>query len=106
MFVLGNVLIGSARVLDLLLQLYLYILLGRAICSWVNADPRNGIVRFLYAATEPPLRLIRRVLPRSLRFSPIDIAFLVLFVLVVFLRYAIVPSIAQLGIQLGGGQPY
>jgi YggT family protein len=54
MFVLGNMLIGLARVLDVLLQLYLYILLGRAICSWVNASPRNPIVQFLYRVTEPP----------------------------------------------------
>jgi YggT family protein len=104
MFVLGNMLIGLARVLDVLLQLYLYILLGRAICSWVNASPRNAIVRFLYMATEPPLRLIRRVLPMNLRYSPIDIAFLVLLALVIFLRWGVVPSIAQLGVQLGGGQ--
>jgi YggT family protein len=106
MFVLGNMQIGAARVLDGLLQLYFYILVGRAVCSWVNADPRNGIVRFLYLVTEPPLRLVRRVLPASLRYSPIDIAFLLLFVLVVFVRYAIVPSIAQLGIELGGGRGY
>jgi YggT family protein len=102
MFVLGNVLIGGARVLDLLLQLYFYILVGRAICSWITADTRNPIVRFLYVATEPPLRLIRRVLPATLRYSPIDIAFLVLVVLVVFVRWAIVPSILEVGIQLGG----
>lgn len=104
MFVFGNMLIGLARVMDLVLQLYLFVLLGRAICSWVQASPRNPIVQFLYMATEPPLRVIRRLLPMSARYFPIDLAFLVLVLAVIFLQWALVPSIAQLGVQLGGGR--
>jgi hypothetical protein len=40
----------------------------------------------------------------NLRYFPIDIAFLVLVGIVIFLQYGIVPSIGQLGAQLGGGQ--
>jgi len=100
MFVLGNVLIGLARALEMALQLYLFILIGRAIISWVNADPRNPIVRFLVMATEPPLRLIRRMLPASLRYFPLDIAFLVLLGIVIFAQYAVVQSLFDLGIRL------
>ena len=46
-----------------LLDIYIYIIIGRAICSWVNADPYNPIVRFLYKATEPLLYRARRLLP-------------------------------------------
>jgi YggT family protein len=104
MFVLGNVLIGLAGALGPALQIYLYVLLGRAIVSWVNADPRNPIVRFLAAATDPPLRLIRRLLPVGLRYFPLDIAFLVLFGLVIFAQYAVVDTLFQLGRRLGGGR--
>jgi YggT family protein len=100
MFVLGNVLIGLARALEMALQLYLFILIGRAIISWVNADPRNPIVRFLVMATEPPLRLIRRMLPASLRYFPLDIAFLVLLGIVIFAQYAVVQSLFDLGMRL------
>jgi YggT family protein len=100
MFVLGNVLIGLARALEMALQLYLFILIGRAIISWVNADPRNPIVRFLVMATEPPLRLIRRMLPASLRYFPLDIAFLVLLGVVIFAQYAVVQSLFDLGMRL------
>lgn len=100
MFVLGNVLIGLARALEMALQLYLFILIGRAIISWVNADPRNPIVRFLVMATEPPLRLIRRMLPASLRYFPLDIAFLVLLGIVIFAQYAVVQSLFDLGARL------
>jgi YggT family protein len=100
MFVLANVLIGVAKVLDMVLQAYTFVLIGRAIVSWVDADPRNGIVRFLIMATEPPLRLIRRLLPASLRFFPLDIAFFVLFGLVIFLQYALVQSLFDVAVRL------
>ena len=47
MFILGNILIGLGRVLFYFFQFYMIVLLGRAIVSWVSADPRNAIVRFL-----------------------------------------------------------
>jgi len=99
-FVLGNILIGLARVLGSLLWLYMWLLIGRAIISWVNADPRNAIVRFLIMVTDPPLWVIRRMLPTSLRYFPLDIAFLVLFGLVVFAQYAVVQTLEDLGHRL------
>jgi YggT family protein len=63
MFVLGIALEQVARLIDLLAWLYFLILLGRVICSWVQADPFNPIVRFLWMATEPVLAPIRRVIP-------------------------------------------
>jgi len=92
-FVLANVLIGLAKVLDMVLWLYWWILLARAITSWVSADPRNPIVSFLYAITEPPLRFIRRRLPTSLRYFPLDVAFLVLLGIIIFAQYGIVASL-------------
>lgn len=100
MFVFGNILIGFARVLDMFLTLYFWLLIGRAIVSWVNADPRNGIVRFLIMATDPPLWVIRRLLPRSLRYFPLDIAFLVLLGIVIFAQYALVQSLLEMGVRL------
>ena len=74
--------------------IYQWVLIARAITSWVSADPRNPIVSFLYAATEPPLRADPARLPASLRYFPLDIAFLVLFALVIFAQYGIVQSLA------------
>jgi YggT family protein len=96
----GNVLQGIAAALSFGLQAYSFVLIGRAIVSWVDASPRNPIVQFLYMATEPPLRAIRRLLPMSLRYFPLDIAFLVLFGLVIFLQYAVVQSLFDLGARL------
>ena len=100
MFVFGNIVIGFASVLDMMLTIYMWLLIGRAIVSWVNADPRNPIVRFLIMVTDPPLRVIRRMLPSSLRYFPLDIAFLVLFGLVIFARFAVVQSLVDFGQRL------
>jgi YggT family protein len=111
MLLLANLLGGLGWTLYWFLQLYTWVLIARAVVSWVNADPHNFIVSFLYAATEPPLRLIRRRLPTSLRYFPLDIAFLVLFGLVLFAQYGIVQSLVDyaavlrreaIGFGLGG----
>ncbi|HEY7513046.1 MAG TPA: YggT family protein, partial [Vicinamibacteria bacterium] len=100
MFLVANVLIGIARALEMALQLYIFVLIGRAIVSWVNADPRNAIVQFLVMATDPPLRIIRRLLPASLRYFPLDIAFLVLFGIIIFAQYAVVQSLLDVALRL------
>jgi YggT family protein len=105
MFLLANILVGLGHVLDMVLTLYLWILIGRAIISWVNADPRNGIVRFLRMVTDPPVEMIRRRLPRNLRYYPLDIAFLVLVGLVVFAKYAVVQTLFDVAVRVRGQAP-
>ena len=100
MFVLGNILMGLGVVLQNLLWFYSLILLARAVVSWVNADPRNPIVQFLAMATEPLLRIIRRMLPTNLRYFPIDIAFLVLLAIVLFSQYAVAKTLIDIGVRL------
>ena len=100
MLLVANVLAGLGWALYWFLQLYTWILIARAVVSWVSADPRNPIVSFLHAATEPPLRLIRRRLPTSLRYFPLDVAFLVLFGLVIFAQYGIVQTLVDYAVVL------
>ena len=102
MFILGNILRGLGEVLRYFLWFYMWVLVARAVVSWVSADPRNAIVRVVVQATEPPLRVIRRLLPASLRYFPIDVAFLVLLALVVFAQYAVAQSLIDIGIRLRG----
>jgi YggT family protein len=92
---LANVLMGLGQVLYWVLEIYKWVLIARAVISWVNADPRNAIVAFLTAVTEPLLRIVRRRLPMSLRYFPLDIAFLVLFGLVIFAQYGLVQNLVD-----------
>ena len=59
-------------IVGLVFQVYIFIVIARALISWVNPDPYNPIVRFLYSATEPVLALMKRYLP--LQFSGIDLS--------------------------------
>ena len=51
------------NLLHLAITIYIWIIIIRALISWVSPDPFNPVVRFLYQATEPVLRPIRRSLP-------------------------------------------
>jgi len=71
-----------AGVVDLLLNVYMYLIIGRAIISWVNPDPYNPIVNFLYTATEPVMRIARKIIPPiggTLDISPIIVLLLIYF---------------------------
>jgi YggT family protein len=82
------------QVVDLVFTLYTYIVIGRAIISWVNPDPYNPIVRFLHNATDPVLDRMRRVLP--LQFSGIDFTPIVLLMGLFIVKQALLQFIIQL----------
>ena len=98
MFVISNLLIAAATILDIGLSLYMWIIIGRAIVSWVNADPYNPIVRFLHSATEPVLSQIRGRVPMS--YSGIDFSPILVILAIVFLRAFVVQTLFQLAHRL------
>ncbi|MCD6186716.1 MAG: YggT family protein [Desulfuromusa sp.] len=76
-----NVLIVAiARIIDLAFNIYIFIVVARALVSWVNPDPYNSIVRFLHSATDPVLYRLRRLVPflqsGAFDFSPIALLIL------------------------------
>jgi YggT family protein len=101
MFVFGNFLLGIARVLDIILEAYKWIVIVAALLSWVNPDPYNPIVRFLYSITEPAFRPIRRLIGH--RLGPIDISPIVVILVIIFLQSFLVSSIIKFAYMVGGG---
>ena len=98
MYILGNFLAATAKVLDIVLVLYMWIIIIRALLSWVNPDPYNPIVQFLYSITEPVLYRVRQLLPISgmgIDFSPI-----VVLLAIIFLQTFLVNTMAQFAMQL------
>ena len=89
--IIGYFLIALARVIEVVLTLYMWIVIAGAVLSWVNPDPYNPIVRFIHSVTEPVLYRIRRSLPVS--FSGIDFSPLVVIFAIMFLKWWITPSI-------------
>ena len=63
MFLIRNLLLAVANVLNMALSLYMFMIIARALISWVSPSPYNPIVQFLYTVTEPVLRPVRRRLP-------------------------------------------
>ncbi len=83
MFDFGNFGQGLIGLIIGIINLYIWIVIIRALISWVNPDPYNPIVRFLHAVTDPVLNAIRRKMPNfmwatSLDFSPLVLIMLLL----------------------------
>ena len=66
---------------QLLFDLYVFVLLARVLLSWVQVDPRNPLVSLINQLTEPLLAPIRNLLPQGggMDFSPM-VAFVVVLI--------------------------
>jgi YggT family protein len=98
MFVLGNFLGAIAGVLDIVLTIYMWIVIISALISWVNPDPYNPIVRFLFSVTEPVFATVRRLLPfpnMGIDFSPI-----IVLLVIVFMQQFLVRTLHQIAMNL------
>ena len=94
MYVIGYLLMAIAKILDLVLHLFMWIVIARAVLSWVNPDPFNPIVRFIHNVTEPVLYRVRAFIPVS--FGGIDFSPIVVILGVIFLRTFVVNSLMKL----------
>ena len=94
MIILSNFLIAIAKVLDIVLTIFMWIVIARAVLSWVSPDPYNPIVRFIHQVTEPVLYQIRRRIPVS--FGGIDFSPILVFLAIIFLQRFVVSSLLQM----------
>ena len=94
MIILSNFLIAIAKVLDIALTIFMWIVIARAVLSWVSPDPYNPIVRFIHRVTEPALYQIRRRIPVS--FGGIDFSPIIVILAIVFLQRFVVHSLYEL----------
>jgi YggT family protein len=99
MFALRNLIEALAYILNLGLTIYLWIIIARALLSWVNPDPYNPIVRFLYNITEPVLGWVRRRVP--LIFGGLDLTPLLVLAAIFFLQRFLVATLFDLARRFG-----
>ena len=97
MFMLGNFVLAIAKLIDIALSAYIWIVIARAVISWVNADPYNPIVRFLVQVTDPILFRIRRFLPAM---GGLDLSPMILIFGIVFLQSFLVPTLMRIGMSM------
>jgi YggT family protein len=102
MFVFANLLEAVAKILEIGLNIYFWIIVVRALLSWVNPDPYNPIVRFLYQVTEPVLGNIRRILPYI---GGIDLSPLIALLIIIFFQRFVITTLLDVALRLrtGGG---
>ena len=96
MFIFGNFIIAATRILDIVLLMMYWLILVRALISWVNPDPFNPIVQFLYRVTEPILSPIRRFLPMM----AFDLSPIIAFFAIMFLREFLIASLLEIGYRM------
>ncbi len=94
MFAIGYLLQGIAKVIDIILWLYMWVIIARAVLSWVNPDPFNPIVRFIHNVTEPVLYYIRTRVP--VNFGGIDFAPFIIILGIIFLQTFVVNTLLRL----------
>ena len=97
MFVLENLIFALAKIIDMGLTLYMWLIIGRAVVSWVNPDPYNPIVNFLNRATEPVLAPVRRWIPMG--GLGIDISPVIVIMAIYFLQQFLVRTMMQLAVH-------
>jgi YggT family protein len=94
MFVMRNLVVAFATILDYVLWAYMWVLIIRAVLSWVSPDPYNPVVRILYSITEPVLSFLRRKFP--LMAGSIDFSPMVAIVIIIFLQRFLVRTLFDL----------
>ena len=99
MFAIRNLIVALATVIDIALVSFMFIIIARAVLSWVSPDPYNPIVRFIHNVTEPVLYRIRRRLP--LMFGGMDFSPIAVILIIIFLRIFVVQSLKGLAATIG-----
>jgi YggT family protein len=98
MFILGYFLSALATVLHMVFWIYMWIVIIRALLSWVNPDPYNQIVRIIYNITEPVLYRIRALIP--INFGGIDLSPLIVILGIVFLNEFLIKTLYRIADKL------
>ena len=98
MFILGNLLEAVAKILYMVFNLYMWVIIIRAVISWVSPDPYNPLIRILYQITEPVLSPIRRLIP--LKGMGIDISPIIVIMIIYFLNTFLVQSILDIAVYI------
>ena len=95
MFVIANLISAVAEVIGVVLTMLYWLILIRAVVSWVNPDPLNPLVKFLYKTTEPVLYPIRKMLPATLDIG-FDVSPIIAFLAILFLKVFLVRTLLDL----------
>ncbi len=92
-------LILLAQIVSVVLTVYYWLIIIRALLSWVNPDPYNPAVNLLYRVTEPVLGPLRRLIPVGSGYG-IDFSPVIAFFIIIFVKSLIVKALLLLAFKL------
>ena len=98
MYLFANFLSALATVLGIALEIYMWVIIARALISWVNPDPYNPVVRFLHSITEPVLYRVRKAVP--MHGMGLDLSPILVILAIYFLQIFLVQSLQMTAMQL------
>jgi YggT family protein len=98
-FAFGNLLTSIAYVLNILLEIYLWVIIIRAILSWIRPNPYNPLVRIIYGLVDPITYRISRLFPT--RIGMIDISPFILLIFIIFLQKFLIKTLFNMGLRMG-----
>ena len=84
---MNAILISILQFINLIVSLYIWVVIAAALITWVQPNPYNPIVRFLWNVTEPVYAYIRRYIPTNI--GGFDIAPIILILALEFLQILI-----------------
>jgi len=99
MIFFANFLDAVARILHIVLRIYIWVVIIRAILSWVNIPALYQLKVILYYLTEPVLRPFRRIVP-PYRLGGIDVSPIILILVILFVDSFLVKSLSLYARQL------
>ena len=98
MFIISNFIAAIAKVLGIVLSIYMWLIIIRAVVSWFSPNLYNPIYNLLLSITEPVLSYIRRLLP--LRTGMVDLTPIIAILAIIFLQTFLVQSLYGIAMAL------
>jgi YggT family protein len=92
-FVWTNLVLWIAGILSSALYIYFWIVIIAALMSWIEPNPYNPIVRFIYSITEPVFDFVREHLP--VVFAGIDLSPFIVGIGILFLQQYLIPTVTR-----------
>lgn len=93
MFVWTNLIVWIAGALQELLWAYIWLVIISAILTWIEPNPYNPIVRFIYSATQPVFDFVREHIP--VVFGGIDLSPIIVILGLEFLQQYLIPTLTR-----------
>lgn len=99
MIFLANFLLAGARIVHLLLMIYVWIIIIRALLSWIPSPSLYPLAVILIKLTEPLLRPLRKLLP-PFRTGGLDLSPMLLVIIILFLDSFLIKSVSLYAAQI------